>query len=156
MKKFLKIVSVPLLLIFAAVITSSKPNSMHSIEGTWELQSFYNYDGQNIIDTVPLAEGYRQVKMYYNGKVMWSRTTSTDTKDADGNNVVGRFGYGSYEITDTELIETIEYGDVGMMTALDTIRHFHFELVLGDHSFSQVSSDEDGNRTFSENYKRID
>lgn len=156
MKKLFKIAFLPLLLVIAISMISSKPPAMHSIQGTWELQSFYNYDGKNIIDTVPLAEGYRQIKMYYNGKVMWSRTTSSDTKDADGNNVVGRFGYGTYMITDTELIETIEYGDIGMMTALDTIRQFTFELVLGDHTFSQISSDEDGNRTFSENYKRID
>ncbi len=60
MKKFLKIISVPLLLIFAAVITSSKPNSMHTIQGTWELDSFYFYEGDNI-DTVDKADGYRQV-----------------------------------------------------------------------------------------------
>ena len=147
-----------LLLGFVIIISWSneKPPTMHTIEGTWELQSFYNYDGENIIDTVPLAEGYRQVKMYYNGKIMWSRTTSEFTKDPDGNDVVGRFGYGTYMITENELMETIEYGDIGMMRALDTIRQFTFELVLTDQSYSQISSDEDGNRTFSENYKRID
>jgi len=156
MKKLLKLAFLALILVIATTVISSKSPTMHSIEGTWELQSFYNYDGENIIDTVPLAKGYRQVKMYYNGKVMWSRTTSSDTKDADGNDVVGRFGYGTYMITSDELIETIEYGDIGMMTALDTIRNFTFELVLGDQTYSQISSDEDGNRTFSENYKQID
>ncbi len=156
MKKLLGLVFLMLILISATALTSPKPNTMHSIEGTWELQSFYNYDGENITDTVPLATGYRQVKMYYNKKIMWTRTTSSDTKDADGNNVVGRFGYGTYSITDTELIETIEYGDVGMMTALDTMRVFTFELKLGEDTFSQISSDEEGNPTFSENYKRID
>ena len=85
MKKLLGMVLLVVLLITTTAITSVKPNTMHTIEGTWELQSFYNYDGENIIDTVPLAEGYRQVKMYYDGKVMWSRTTSSDTKDSDGN-----------------------------------------------------------------------
>ncbi len=146
-----------LLLGFVMIISWSteEPLPMHTIEGTWELQSFYNYDGENIIDTVPLAKGYRQVKMYYDGKIMWSRTTSSDTKDPDGNDVVGRFGYGTYSITENELMETIEYGDKGMMTALDTVRHFTFELVLKDQNYSQISSDEEGNRTFSENYKRI-
>ena len=147
MKKFLKIISVPLLLIFAAVITSSKPNSMHTIQGTWELDSFYFYEGDNI-DTVDKADGYRQVKMYYDGRVMWSRYVPQDS--------IGRFGYGSYKITDKELIETIEYGDAGMMSALDTMRVFTFELVLGDNSYSQINRDENGNRTFSENYTRID
>ena len=147
-----------LLLGFVMIIgwSTEEPPPMHTIEGTWELQSFYNYDGQNIIDTVPLAEGYRQVKMYYNGNIMWSRTTSQYTKDPDGNDVVGRFGYGTYMITENELMETIEYGDIGMMRALDTIRQFTFELVLTDQTYSQISSDEEGNRTFSENYKRID
>ena len=35
-----------------------------TIEGTWELQSFYNYDGENVIDTIKKSDGYRQVKMY--------------------------------------------------------------------------------------------
>ncbi len=146
------------LVIFAAVtlFTSSKPYTMHSIEGTWELEHFYNYENDEIVDTVPLAEGYRQVKMYYDGRIMWSRTTTTESDDPDGNDVIGRFGYGSYKITNDELIETIEYGDVGMMRALDTMRVFTFELVLGEDTYSQISYDEDGHRTFSENYKRVD
>jgi len=154
MKKLMGLVLLMVLLISATAITSEKPDNMHTIQGTWELQSFYNYDGENVTDTVLLAEGYRQVKMYYDGKVMWSRTTSDDTKDADGNDVVGRFGYGTYMITDTELLETIEYGDKGMMRALDTIRKFAFELVLKDNTYSQITTDEEGNKTFSENYKR--
>ncbi|WP_297798213.1 hypothetical protein [uncultured Eudoraea sp.] len=156
MKKLMGLVLLMVLLIGAAALTSLKPDTMHSIEGTWELQSFYNYDGENVIDTVPLAEGYRQVKMYYNGKVMWSRTTSSDTKDADGNDVVGRFGYGTYTLTENELIETIEYGDKGMMRDLEALRKFTFELVLGNETYSQISTDAEGERTFSENYKRID
>lgn len=132
---------------------SSKPapEVYHSIEGTWELQGFYFYEDDEVVDTVPTSEGYRQVKMYYNGKIMWSRTNPTDSVDS-----VGRFGYGSYRITDSELIETIEYGDIQMMRALDTIRVFTFELILTDSTFSQIASDEDGNRTFSENYIRLD
>lgn len=156
MKKLTGLVLLIVIIATATLFTSSKPNTMHSIEGTWELQNFYNYDGENITDTVPLAEGYRQVKMYYNGNIMWSRSTLEQSEEPDGNDVVGRFGYGTYKITDNELIETIEYGDVGMMRALDTMRVFTFELILGDDTYSQISIDEDGSRTFSENYKRID
>lgn len=148
MKKLIGLVLLMLILVSAASTNMTKKNPMHTIQGTWELQSFYNYDGQQIIDTVPTTDGYRQVKMYYNGKVMWSRYVPVDK--------IGRFGYGSYRITDTELIETIEYGDNEMMAAMDTMRIFTFELKLGDDEFSQISLDEDGNRTFSENYKRID
>jgi hypothetical protein len=156
MKKLLGLVFLMLILISAIGITSSKPDMMHTIEGTWELQHFYNFDGQAISDTLPIDVGYRQVKMYYNGKVMWSRTTLKDTKDADGNNVVGKFGYGTYRITDTELMESIEYGDAGMMSSQDTFRNFVFELWLSDDTYSQITVDEEGNRIFSENYLRID
>jgi len=149
MKKLLGLVFLMLILISATAITSSKqPLNMHSIEGTWELQSFYNYDGQEIIDTIDTSAGYRQVKMYYNGKVMWSRTNPNDS--------IGRFGFGSYKITENELIETIEYGDVEMIRALDTMRVFTFELQLSNDTYSQITTDEEGNRTFSENYLRID
>ncbi len=149
MKKLFGLVLLMLILITTMAITSSKPyETMHTIEGTWELQHFYNYDGENVIDTVLPPKGYRQVKMYYNGKVMWSRTNPNDT--------IGRFGFGSYKITESELMETIEYGDYQMMQALDTLSLFTFELKLTNENYSQISSDEEGNRTFSENYKRID
>lgn len=148
MKKLFGLVFLMLVLISASLINTTEPDTMHTMEGTWELQSFYFYDGKDITDTVPTQEGYRQMKMYYNGKIMWSRTDPRDT--------IGRFGYGSYVITDTELIETIEYGDYQMMQALDTIRNFTFELQLTDTLYSQITVDEEGYRTFSENYKRID
>jgi len=64
MKKLIGLVFLIVIFVTTAAITSSKPNTMHSLEGTWELQNFYNYDGENITGTVPLTEGYRQVKMY--------------------------------------------------------------------------------------------
>ncbi|MDE3740826.1 hypothetical protein [Maribacter polysaccharolyticus] len=156
MKKLLGAVFLMAIFITMVAFTSSKPEPYHTIEGTWELQSFYQFDGEHITDTLPTSEGYRQVKMYYNGKVMWSRTTKKYVKDADGNNVKGRFGYGTYKLMDTFLIENIEYGDIGMMTNLDTLRTFKFELWLEDDKYSQITIDEEGNRTFSENYIRID
>lgn len=119
-----------------------------SIEGTWELESFYNYDGENVLDTIEKSDGYRQVKMYSKEKIMWTRYVPEDPN--------GRFGYGSYKVSEGSLIEVIEYGDDEMMKALDTMRNFTFELILKEDSFSQITVDEEGNRTFSENYKRID
>lgn len=146
MKKILGYLLLAVTFVTTMAVSTSSPEAMHSIEGTWELQSFYNYDGENIMDTTQLVEGYRQVKMYYNGNVMWSRTDPNDT--------IGRFGYGTYEITQDELIEVIEYGDHYMMQALDTIRQFTFELVIDGDTYRQITIDEEGNRTFSENYKR--
>jgi len=143
-----------LILISASALNSSAPVSsaeaetMHSLQGTWELESFYNYEGQNVSDTVPVEKGYRQVKMYYNGRVMWSRI--------DPRAPIGRFGYGTYKITSSELIETIEFGDAEFMKALDTMRIFRFNLELKDNTYSQISIDENGIPFFSENYKKID
>lgn len=136
--------------LFFAITSSTVPaaDSMHTMEGTWELQSFYSYEGQKVSDTVPVAEGYRQVKMYYNGRVMWARI--------DPRAPIGRFGYGTYRITDKELIETIEFGDAEFMKALDTMRIFTFDLDLKDDTYSQITVDENGMPTFSENYKRVD
>lgn len=148
MKKLFALFVLMLILISASDFKSEEKTSFHSIDGTWELKSFYNYDGENVTDTVMATDGYRQVKMYYNGKIMWSRYVPKDK--------IARFGYGSYTITNDELIETIEYGDNEMMAALDTMRVFSFELKLADDTYSQISHDEEGNRTFSENYKRLD
>ena len=146
-----KLIGCALIVALLFAITSSTvpvSDSMHTMEGTWELQSFYSYEGHNISDTVPVAEGYRQVKMYYNGKVMWARI--------DPRAPIGRFGYGTYRITDKELIETIEFGDAEFMKALDTMRIFTFDLDLKDDTYSQITVDENGLPTFSENYKRVD
>ena len=149
MKKLLKSLFLMVVLVAFTILTSATPNSFKSIEGTWELVSFYHYDdGKTISDTVIKSEGYRQVKMYYNGKVMWSRYVPNDS--------IGRFGYGSYYTTEKELHETIIYGDVEMMRALDTLTEFVFDLDLQNDTFSQISIDEEGNYTFSENYKRLD
>jgi hypothetical protein len=43
-----------------------------------------------------------------------------------------------------------------MMQALDTMRVFEFKLDLKEDTYSQISMDQDGNPTFSENYVRID
>ncbi len=149
MKKILGLVFLVFIFISTAWYAPPKPEIMHSIEGTWELQSFYHYDdGVNISDTVPKADGYRQVKMYYNGKVMWTRYVPQDP--------VEWFGYGQYKVTPDSLIETLEYASSSMMSALDTLRVFRFELDITENTYSQISFDEEGNRTFSENYIRID
>jgi hypothetical protein len=147
MKKLLGLLFLMLILVSATEFSINKTDTMHSIEGAWELQSFYNYDGVAITDTVLPQTNYRQVKIYTGGKIMWTRYSLQDT--------IGRFGYGSYKLDGNQLKETIEYGDYQMMRALDTMRVFSFELMLSGDTYSQISSDEEGNRTFSENYVRI-
>lgn len=141
-----------LLLICSSFIKVDRPalsQQKYSLEGTWELVSRFNYDGENIVDTIRDPNGYRQIKMYHQGKVMWSRFVPKDS--------VEWFGYGSYSTADESSIlrETLEYGSASMMKVIDTMRVFTFELQLEKERYKQITIDEDGGRIFSENYKRV-
>ena len=118
------------------------------IRGTWELRDFYHYDDNQIIDTVATTDGYRQIKMYTKDRVIWTRYVPKDS--------VEWFGYGSYVASEDQLIETLEYGSESMMNVIDTLRMFTFELQISENEYSQITTDEDGNRIFSENYQRIE
>ncbi len=118
-----------------------------TLEGTWELTGHYIYDNNEIIDTVPSTYGYRQIKMFNDGKVMWTRYVPKDS--------IEWFGYGSYQATDSTLVETLEYGSASMMKIIDTMRVFSFRLQMEKNRFTQITVDAEGIRTFSENYKRI-
>lgn len=137
-----------LLLVSATNSTSSKSDASPSLEGTWELVNRYNYDGLNVSDTLSNINGYRQVKIYSKGKVMWTRYAPDDPKDW--------YGYGTYSNIENNLSEKLEYGSKSMMKVLDTLQTFNFELHLEDNYYSQITIDENGLPTFSENYKRID
>jgi hypothetical protein len=148
MKKLLGLVFLMLLLVSATNITSSKLQSASSLEGTWELINRYNYDESGVSDTLQNVNGYRQIKIYSKGKVMWTRYAPDDPAEW--------FGYGSYTNTENELEERLEYGSAVMMGIQDTVQVFTFELILDSDRYSQISLDDDGNRTFAENYRRID
>lgn len=132
----------------ADVALPETDNSVPSMEGTWELVNYYNYAEDEVIDTLPMAEGYRQVKVYADGKIMWTRKVPIDS--------VEWYGYGTYKNTDQELSETIEYGSASMLKIIDTMRVFSFELQIGDDWFRQINIDGEGNRIISENYVRIE
>ncbi|MGO4911185.1 MULTISPECIES: hypothetical protein [unclassified Leeuwenhoekiella] len=131
-------------LVFPTIKNEIEP----SIQGTWELKNFYYYDNNIIIDTVGATDGYRQIKMYTKNRVMWTRYVPKDS--------VEWFGYGTYSVQQDKLIETLEYGSESMMEVLDTLRIFTFELQLSQNEYSQISTDAEGNRIFSENYIRIE
>ena len=148
MKKILGLVFLMLLLISATNSTSSNLQMASSLEGTWELIHRYNYDESGVTDTLQNVNGYRQIKIFSKGKVMWTRHSPDDPTEW--------FGYGSYTNTENELKEQLEYGSAQMMKIQDTVQVFKFELILDKNQYSQISLDEEGNRTFSENYRRID
>lgn len=146
----MKLLVYPLILGLILLITpiQSKTPSDVSIQGTWELKSFYYYDNNEVSDTISTTEGYRQVKIFTQDRVMWSRSVPMDS--------VEWFGYGRYLVADDELIETLEYGSASMMKIIDTMRVFTFELQLSENKYSQITLDEEGNRFSAENYIRVE
>jgi hypothetical protein len=149
MKKLSLIV---LSILFASMFigfTSNEPTVVHnSLEGVWEMKHQYIYENNVIQDTLFDVNGKRQVKIYSNGKVMWSRYSPKDANEW--------FGYGSYKIVDGFLEERLEYASNAMMKIVDTTAVFRFELVVEKNAYSQISLDEEGNRYNSENYARIE
>lgn len=120
----------------------------NALEGAWELIGYYNYMDNEVIDSFQTSEGYRQVKMYTPTKVMWSKYTPADSTEW--------FGYGSYRVNGNELIEVLEYGSQRMSQIIEEKKEFKHELIINGDSFSQIELDEEGNKLYAENYKRIE
>ena len=120
----------------------------YNLEGVWDLQNQFLYENNEVSDTVVNQNGYRQVKIYSKGKVMWTRYDPADQNEW--------FGYGTYTIKDNMLEERLEYASGTMMKIIDTIDVFKFELVMGKDSYQQIALNKDGSYSNSENYKRIE
>jgi len=150
MKKLLGLAFLMLVLVSITSMTSSKLQTAtnSSLEGTWELINRYNYDDNGISDTLQNINGYRQIKIFSKGKVMWTRYSPDDPAEW--------FGYGSYTNTEDTLKEQLEFASATMMGIRDTVQVFEFDLILDEDNYSQITRDEEGNRSFSENYRRID
>ncbi|WP_417372020.1 hypothetical protein [Gelidibacter japonicus] len=118
------------------------------LNGTWEMVGYYNYVDNKVTDSFQPHLGQRQVKMYTDQKVMWSKNVPSDSTEW--------FGYGSYKANENELIEILEYGSEMMRRIIEEKQEFKYELVLEKNKFSQIEVDDDGNRLYSENYKRIE
>ncbi len=118
------------------------------LNGTWELVSYYNYVDNKVVDSFLISTGFRQVKMYTDKKVMWSKNVRSDSTEW--------FGYGSYKNDDNQLIESLEFGSKMMQRIIEENYEFKYELVLEKNKFTQIEIDDDGNRLYSENYQRIE
>lgn len=120
----------------------------NTLKGVWELQDQYMYKNNMVVDTIENYKNSRQVKMYTNNKVMWTRYNPKDS--------VEWFGYGNYIVKDGTLEERLEYGSFQMMKIIDTTKVFRFNLEMTESTFSQIALDEQGNKYYSENYTRVD
>ena len=123
-------------------------DSIPNLIGAWELVGYYNYDNNSIKDSFNTSEGYRQVKMYTSSKVMWSKHVPTDSTEW--------FGYGTYNIDDNTLTEVLDYGSEMMSKIIQEKKEFIYEIDVTENTFSQIEIDDDGNRIYSENYRRIE
>jgi hypothetical protein len=149
MKKISLVASCLLIaLVFISATKKESSPTAQSLEGVWELKHQFIFENNEILDTMYNLNGYRQVKMYSKGKVMWSRYNPTDTNEW--------FGYGSYTVVDGMLEERLEYASNSMMQIIDTVQVFRFELEMEKNSYSQISFDEKGRKYNSENYDRIE
>jgi hypothetical protein len=119
-----------------------------SLEGAWELVSYYNYENDAVSDTILSSETNKQIKMYSTSRVMWSRYRDSDSLDW--------FGYGNYTIEDGRLSEVLEYGSKSMNQVIAEQNEFVFDLILEKDKFSQVELDEKGRPFYAENYVRIE
>ncbi|WP_299252531.1 hypothetical protein [uncultured Aquimarina sp.] len=129
--------------------TNSTPSiDVYNLEGVWNLKHQLLYDQNQVSDTIFNTNGYRQVKVYSKGKVMWTRFDPADSNEW--------FGYGSYVIKGNILEERLEYASGPMMKIIDTIQVFKFELVMDKNSYQQITVDENGQYYQSENYIRIE
>ncbi|MEM7085303.1 MAG: hypothetical protein AAF489_03925 [Bacteroidota bacterium] len=135
-------------LVFISATKKESSSTAKSLEGVWELKHQFIFENNEILDTMYNLNGYRQVKMYSKGKVMWSRFNPNDSNEW--------FGYGTYRIVDGFLEERLEYASNSMMRIVDTVQVFRFELEMEKNRYSQISLDEKGNRYDSENYDRIE
>lgn len=118
------------------------------LNGAWEMVGYYNYVDNKIADSFLPNQGHRQVKMYTDKKVMWSKNVPSDSTEW--------FGYGTYKSNDNELTEILEYGSAMMRSIIEERKEFTYELQLEKNRFSQIEVDDRGNRLYSENYKRIE
>lgn len=117
------------------------------LSGTWELTGFFNYKDNKVVDSFEMNPDFRQIKMYTEDKVMWCKHKAADSSDW--------FGYGTYTYDGNRLTEVLDFGSKVMDEVIAENKEFTYELLLTDNRFEQIELDEDGNRIYSENYKRI-
>lgn len=128
--------------------TAKVEKKTKGLNGTWELVSFYNYKDNKVVDSFDSSSNSRQLKMYTDTKVMWCKHKPADSSEW--------FGYGTYDYTDNTLTEVLDFGSAVMNNVIAEKKEFKFELTLQPDSFQQIELDEDGNRIYSENYKRVE
>lgn len=119
-----------------------------SLEGTWELIGYYNYNGNEVVNVFEANDDVQQIKMYTKGHFMWSKKVPKDSTEWHG--------FGTYVQTDSTLSETVKYGSAAMQNLTSVSDQFFYQLEIDKNSYSQIVTDDEGYRIYAENYRRID
>jgi hypothetical protein len=127
---------------------TSVENTPLSLEGTWELVSYHNYQENVAVDTFESDDEQTQIKMYTKNHFMWSKKVPNGNEEWHG--------FGTYVQTDSTLSETIKYGSAAMQNLISNSDQFFYQLKLEKDSYSQIVTDDEGYRIYSENYRRIE
>lgn len=98
-----------------------------SLQGAWELISYLNYKENGNIDTIISSKNNKQIKIYSDTKVMWSRLRASDSLDW--------FGYGDYIIHNDTLSEILDFGSKSMNNIIKEKKAFLYKIVLGKRFF---------------------
>ena len=130
------------------VIIEDAVEAKLSIIGTWERTSYYNYGEGSIVDSFQSSASNKHIKIFTPKKVMWCRNNSSDLTEW--------FGFGNYSLTDSLLIETLEYGSKSMNVSAEGISVYTFQYELEANKFSQIRFDDEGHPIFAENYVRVE
>lgn len=129
-------------------IKTTFDNNELTLEGTWELVSYFNYQGNIAVDTFKTDDDIKQIKMYTKKHFMWSKKVPLEDDEWHG--------FGTYVQTDSTLSETVKYGSATMQNLIANSDQFYYHLELQKDSYSQIVTDDEGYRIYSENYRRIE
>ncbi len=127
--------------------TQQQTSDLPSLKGAWELVSFLNYSTNGTADTIKTSNTFKQMKMFSESKIMWSRLRTDDSLDW--------FGVGDYTFKNGVLTENLEYGSKAMFKRIKANKIFDFEIVFNKNSFTQIEKDSLGHPIYAETYQRV-
>ncbi|UKM65012.2 hypothetical protein GSB9_01573 [Flavobacteriaceae bacterium GSB9] len=130
-----------------AMADTVAPTTTPSIKGAWELVSFLNYSGDGTVDTIKTSNTFKQMKMFSETKIMWSRLRTGDSLDW--------FGVGDYTFENGILTENLDYGSKAMRKRIEANKIFDFEIIIDENSFTQIEKDSLGHPIYAETYHRV-
>tara|TARA_R110002050_G_scaffold110363_1_gene222458 strand:+ start:56562 stop:57032 length:471 start_codon:yes stop_codon:yes gene_type:complete len=128
--------------------TFNTDTKIASLEGAWELTSFLNYREDGSVDTIKSSNSFKQMKMFSETKIMWSRLRTIDSLDW--------FGVGDYAFKDGILTEVLDYGSKAMNNRIESKKKFIFNISLDKNEFTQIETDSIGKPIYAETYLRVD